>query len=257
MTWWKKLDNLNNQNVLGAADDLAIILSERELIKSNKANMPHLKKIGRYDLYRAKKSASFEDFIEMVNRLISKIINKKFKNKFKVEFSPDEGSKTKVSATESLTEPHIQFSIISRIPQPNSIKPRPREEFTEKNPDGTDGRKGIIYSQIFDYIIQFDILASDYSTANAVMNYFEDAMFNYTSYFKENGVSELLFLKQYTDANLDVYRNTVSVRSLQYRVSIEKNRLVYDTELVELGGADNGSVSEWFLYYKFYRRITK
>ena len=114
-------------------------------------------------------------------------------------------------------------------------KPKAMEEFTE-NGDGS--RKGIIYSQFFDYEIQFDILASDYITANRVMNAFEDAMFNYTGYFKRNGVSELLFLKQYTDTNLDAYRNTISVRSLVYLVTIDRIRVVYSSGITEVQGED-------------------
>ena len=152
--------------------------------------------------------------------------------KYKVEFSADEGSKTKVSATQTLDHPHIQFTIKSRKPKSGFYaKPRIREEFTESSINNSKGRRGTIYSQIFDYIVQFDILASEYTTANAVMNAFEDAMFNYTAFFKKNGVSEILFLQQYTDSEQDIYRNAVSVRSLQYLVSIEKNRLQYDSSV--------------------------
>ena len=177
---------------------------------------------------RAEGNATFEDFIEWVNRLVSKVLKK-----YKVEFSADEGSKTKVSATQTLDHPHIQFTIKSRKPKSGFYaKPRIREEFTESSINNSKGRRGTIYSQIFDYIVQFDILASEYTTANAVMNAFEDAMFNYTAFFKKNGVSEILFLQQYTDSEQDIYRNAVSVRSLQYLVSIEKNRLQYDSSVV-------------------------
>ena len=176
---------------------------------------------------RAEGNATFEDFIEWVNRLVSKVLKK-----YKVEFSADEGSKTKVSATQTLDHPHIQFTIKSRKPKSGFYaKPRIREEFTESSINNSKGRRGTIYSQIFDYIVQFDILASEYTTANAVMNAFEDAMFNYTPFFKKNGVSEILFLQQYTDSEQDIYRNAVSVRSLQYLVSIEKNRLQYDSSV--------------------------
>ena len=176
---------------------------------------------------RAEGNATFEDFIEWINRLVSKVLKK-----YKVEFSADEGSKTKVSATQTLDHPHIQFTIKSRKPKSGFYaKPRIREEFTESSINNSKGRRGTIYSQIFDYIVQFDILASEYTTANAVMNAFEDAMFNYTAFFKKNGVSEILFLQQYTDSEQDIYRNAVSVRSLQYLVSIEKNRLQYDSSV--------------------------
>ena len=184
---------------------------------------------------RAEGNATIEDFIEWVNRLVSKILKK-----YNVEFSADEGSKTKVSPTQTLDHPHIQFTIKSRKPKSGFYaKPRIREEFIESGINNAPGRKGTVYSQIFDYIVQFDILASEYTTANAVMNAFEDAMFNYTAFFKKNGVSEILFLQQYTDSEQDTYRNTVSVRSLQYLVSIEKNRLQYDSSVAIISGTND------------------
>ena len=186
---------------------------------------------GQTKFTRADNKASFEDFIEMVNRMVQKALAR-----YNVEFSSDEGSRYKVQATETLSNPHIQFSIKSRKPKNDMYaKPKAMEEFAE-NGDGS--RKGIVYSQFFDYEIQFDILASDYITANKVMNAFEDAMFNYTGYFKRNGVSELLFLKQYTDTNLDAYRNTVSVRSLEYLVTIDRIRVVYASDLSVIAGED-------------------
>lgn len=179
---------------------------------------------GQTRFTRADNKASFEDFIEMVNRMVQKALTR-----YNVEFSSDEGSRYKVQATETLSNPHIQFSIKNRKPKSDMYaKPKAMEEFVE---NGNGSRQGVIYSQFFDYEIQFDILASDYITANKVMNAFEDAMFNYTGYFKRNGVSELLFLKQYTDTNLDAYRNTISVRSLEYLVTIDRIRVVYTSDL--------------------------
>lgn len=234
-----KKDNNTPVTELGAADHLEQLIRGRDYL--DKTTEEYDKNNSQENLFkngstmlRANKSANFDDFIEMVNRIIKKVLGK-----YKVDFSPDEGARVKVPSTETLDNPHIQFTIVERVPRSDSIKPRPRDYFEETNPNGTKGRKGIVYGQIFDYKIQFDILASDYKTANQVMILFEDAMFNYTAYIKKNGVNEIIFLKQFTDSNLDVYRNTVSVRSLQYRVSIERNRLIYDSELVEIDHFEN------------------
>lgn len=213
----------NNLSNIEPIDDLEDLLKQRDAAKYGTNQVIVNNHSQSLKLQRAKKNASLDDFIEMVNRIVTKALKK-----YDVHFSPDEGSKVKVASTETLTYPWIQYSVKSREPRRDYIKPRPREDFAEYNPDGTEGRKGMVYSQIFDCIIQFDILASDYAKANAVMNAFEDAMFNYTAHFKENGISEMYFLKQFTDSDLDIYRNNVSVRSLQYKVSIERNRLQYD-----------------------------
>lgn len=217
---------MNDRYTLSDADDLQSMLLKQDKIRAQAA-------VGTIklstELARADKSASFDDFISMVNMITTKALKK-----YDISFSPDEGKRLRVDPSQPLAKPHIQFSIIDRVPQRMQKKPRAREEFSEIDANGAAGRKGIIYGQVFDYIIQFDVLASDYITANQVMNSFEDAMFTYTAYFKKNGVSEMFFHRQFTDINLDAYRDNVSVRSLQYAVSIEKNRPVYDTTITEM-----------------------
>ena len=66
------------------------------------------------------------------------------------------------------------------------------------------------------------------------MNDFEDLIFNYTPYFKKNGVAEILFEKHFTDKNLDLFRQTLSVRSLQYYLEIEKLTAVFETDIEEI-----------------------
>lgn len=218
---------MNDRYQLSDADNLESLLLQDAQIRSAAKAITKQKPTTR--LARANKSASFDDFIGMVNMIVTKVLKK-----YEVSFSPDEGSRIRIDPSQPLAKPHIQFSIQDRKPQRMQRKSRIREEFVEKNDDGTDGRKGIVYGQVSDYIVQFDILASDYVEVNQVMNSFEDAMFTYTAYFKENGVSEMFFYRQFTDINMDAYREIVSVRSLQYEVSIEKNRPVYDTTITEL-----------------------
>lgn len=213
----------NNQHIEPYDQELQKLINDQTSIPDQIDAIKKNQIFKRTDLLHANNSATFQDFIEMINRIIDKVLRK-----YKITFSPDEGSKVKIPATESLDNPWIQYSLKSRVPRDIYLKPRPREEFVEKNSNGDVERKGVVYSQIFDYTVQFDILASGYKEANLVMNAFEDAIFNYTAYFKQNGVSELLFLKQFTDTDLDVYRNNVSVRSLQYKVTIERNRIQYD-----------------------------
>ena len=213
------------KNEKNSVDDFRALLSgeENKIPRRRNGNTSYTPIEGQTKYTRAEDHATFEDFIEMVNRMVTKSLAR-----YNVEFSSDEGSRLKVQSTETLSNPHIQFSIKNRKPKSGMFaKPHAMESFAEEK----GGRQGIVYSQIFDYEIQFDILASDYITANKVMNAFEDAMFNYTGYFKRNGVSEILFLKQYTDSDLDSYRNTVSVRSLEYLVSIDRIRVTYDSDI--------------------------
>lgn len=165
----------------------------------------------------AEKSATIDDFITM----LSKIVCRTMKDE-KVEFRPDEGIRLQVDQAEPLDHPYIFFSILdSRTTL--EIKPRVREVGL-KGIDGQEKEKrrsGEVWGQLFNYSVQFDILAGDYSTVTRVMNTFEDIVFSYTAYFKRKGVKDIRFRERATDRNLDAYRQKCSVRSLRYEIEVE------------------------------------
>jgi len=156
---------------------------------------------------KANKCASLQDFIEMVAMLVSKTMKKR-----NVIFKPDEGAR----------KPKLE------------LKPREREAIVEASNDKSSNRQGRIWGQKFSVIVQFNFLACDYSTVNAVMNDFESLIFSYTPYFKRNGVAEILFQKHFTDKNLDIFRQLLSARSLQYYLEIEKLTAVFESEIEEI-----------------------
>lgn len=164
----------------------------------------------------ANQSASLDDFMEMVSMLVTKTMKK-----MRVEFSPDEGSRPTVDIAKRIEHPYIFYELITREPK-GERKPRVRENVTELAHDEKSQRDGRIWGQKFKCIVQFNILACDYKTANKVMNDFESLIFNYTAYFKKNGVAEILFERHFTDKNLDIFRQSLSVRSMQYYVEVEK-----------------------------------
>ena len=178
---------------------------------------------------KANKSASLQDFIKMV----AKIVGIALKNR-NVEFVPDEGKRIIVDPNEEITHPYITYKVISRTPK-DELKPREREHLLSENvhKDG-EGRQGRVYGQKFKCYVQFNIIASEYSEADEVMNIFEDLILSYAHYFKRNGVAEILFEKHFTDENFDVYRQSVSVRSLQYYVEVEKLTVVFDSEIKDV-----------------------
>ena len=181
------------------------------------------------DYSRAEKGASMADFFELVKKMVIKGLKKE-----RVEIIPNDGPRKVLDPAEKIDHPIIFYKVVSRVPREKNYKPRFREDIYDRNPDGSELRQGAIYGQFFDCEIQFDIVASDYSAADRVMNAFEDAMQKYAGFFKRNGVSEVLFAKQFTDENLDIYRQKMSVRSLIYDVTIERIRLAYDTTITEI-----------------------
>lgn len=179
-------------------------------------------------LSTAAKNATVEDFISMVTKLSNKALKS-----LNVEFYPDEGA-TIADPEKKLEKTAILYRVIERKPK-NELKMRHSENI-EEVVDGKNNKKrlGQIWSQRQDCIIQFDIVASDYATANKVMNSFEDMIFQYSGYFKENGIAEIYFKKYFTDTSIDRYRQYLSVRSIQYFVEIEKQTTVFNSTLEEI-----------------------
>ena len=164
---------------------------------------------------RSTKGADLDDFADMVAKLVSKSMRKS-----KVTFSPDEGARPQVDASEKIEHPYIFFSVIDSAPK-NELKPRVREEIDELTEDKQNRRMGIIYGKRYVNVVQFDIFAADYTEANTVMKNFEELIFDYSSHLKDNGIAEIYLQKRFTDRNLDAYRQHFSVRSLQYYVETE------------------------------------
>ena len=179
-------------------------------------------------LSTAAKNATVEDFISMVTKLSNKALKS-----LNVEFYPDEGA-TIADPEKKLEKTAILYRVIERKPK-NELKMRHSEDI-EEVVDGKNNKKrlGQIWSQRQDCIIQFDIVASDYATANKVMNSFEDMIFQYSGYFKENGIAEIYFKKYFTDTSIDRYRQYLSVRSIQYFVEIEKQTTIFNSTLEEI-----------------------
>lgn len=178
---------------------------------------------------KAQKSATLQDFIDMVAEIVSKALKDK-----NVQFIPDEGRRLIVDPGEKLEHPYITYKVISRTPK-DEKKPRERESVIIENADNKqEARQGRVYGQKFKCYVQFNIIASEYREADEVMNTFEDLMFSYAHYFKKNGVAEILFEKHFTDENFDVYRQSVSVRNLQYYVEVEKLSAIFDSEIKDI-----------------------
>lgn len=177
---------------------------------------------------KADKGCTLSDFFLMVKKVVVKGLKK-----FDVQFVPDDGPMVQDLSSKN-DQPFIYYTLISRVPRATDRKPRYRQTIQDVNPDGSVVRRGTINAQLFDCDVQFNIVAADYSLADTVMNAFEDAMLKYSGFFKRNGVSEMYFSKQYTDSNLDVYRQKLSIRSLVYRVTLERIRTSFDTTIAKI-----------------------
>lgn len=181
----------------------------------------------KIDKQQADKNCDLDDLFAMINKLVVKALKKD-----NVEFNPDEGARFVVDQQVPINHPIIQFDVISYEPK-LELKPRVINQFIEESDDKNDRwkRHGQVWSQRFKCVIQFNIIGSDYIIANKVMRDFEELMFRYSGYFKQQGVAEIVFKSRFSDKNYDYYRQNLSVRSLQYYVEIERNYVSYDTDI--------------------------
>lgn len=214
--------NLLRSNQPFQVDDFETLLEKR---MQNSTLNTSLTKITPREIPRLQSDhgATLIDFIHMVSKIVTKAT--KASN---VIFEPDEGARPTVDQSVPINEPHIYYDIISRVPC-LEIKPRERQEITDTDSKGKQ-RHGRVWGHRFECHVQFNIMAGNCETADKTMEMFENLMFNYTSFFKKNGVAEIIFEGQSTDRNLDIYRQTLSIRSLQYCVWVEKLYTVFDTE---------------------------
>lgn len=201
-------------------------------LDNEKIGMRNESAMGKYlsvkiDKQQANKNCDLDDLFAMINKLVVKALKKD-----NVEFNPDEGARFVVDQQVPINHPIIQFDVISYEPK-LELKPRVINQFIEESDDKNDRwkRHGQVWSQRFKCVIQFNIIGSDYITANKVMRDFEELMFRYSGYFKQQGVAEIVFKSRFSDKNYDYYRQNLSVRSLQYYVEIERNYVSYDTDI--------------------------
>lgn len=206
------------------ASDFQLLMEERsELRKASHSLGKKASPMASAPL-KATDNATLEDFVAMLAEVVSKTMQK-----WHVELNPEEGAILK-DDDRKLEHPVILYEIVDRVPY-NELKPRQLEDIVEKVDEEGHTRLGRIWSQRFNCVVQFNVVASDYATANKVMSTLEDVILTYSGYFKSKGVGELLFKRHFTDRNYDRYRQWLSVRSIQYRLIVEKLTTVFDTTI--------------------------
>ena len=201
-----------------SSEDLESMLKNRDsnLLKTQYNNNNDITNSINYsEKLKSDKSATLFDFIKMIDKLVTLTMKD-----LNVKFIPDEGKHIFMSSDNKLDNPTITYKINSRKPK-NELKPRVREQIAE-NINGKIDRLGEVYGQKFKCIVQFNIFASVYETAELVMEIFEELMIKYAGFFKKNGVGEIIFDNQFTDNAYDSMRQTLSVRNITYYVEIEK-----------------------------------
>lgn len=226
-----KVQNLDLEDLLHGKDQKRkeVDLPARKDIDPNDfLNQPVTEHPEDKKILKAERNASLFDLVKMIEKLVKLTMND-----LKVEFVPDEDKIPVKTPEVNIDHPYITYKVIERAPK-NEFKPRVREHIEEKSHDKNEARFGQVYGQKFASIIQFDIFASVYATAEEVMERFEELLFIYAGYLKKNGISEIYFKQQHTDSSYDIYRQQVSIRSIRYYVETEKVIVVFRDKIQEI-----------------------
>lgn len=207
--------------------DLEELLNERDslLLKkenSNKECDPFTAK----QMLRADKGASLSDFISMVGLIVEYVMDD-----MNITFIPDENKKNFIEPDVPFNHAYITYKVLSRKTK-NEYKPIVREEIIE-DCDG-QARPGLVKGIRFECKIQFNIFASEYKLANKVMDTFEELMISYAGHLKKQGVVDLFFTDQHTDSEYNTFRETMSVRNLEYYVEIEKLMVIFNEKIKDI-----------------------
>ncbi len=190
------------------------------------------------NMLRANKAASFDDFIKMTSNLVCLTMDDL---EYDVEFVPQDVQDRIIDPDIKTDKVFITYNLVSREPL-REIKPMAREEIKEKCDVSGEERRGTIYGQKYNCEVQFNIFASEYKIANEVMKIFEDMLFSFTGYMKERGISNILFKKQFTDSDFNIYRKSLSVRNLRYTIETESLIVVMSDKVDQIITSTNATL---------------
>lgn len=169
------------------------------------------------------KTCSYEEFIIMLQKIVSSTL-------LDCKLIPEDETFNELFPNKKLDQSVISFKVVRRTPY-KELKPTMRHEVLEEATKANEERIGTLYGQRMEYILQFNVFCSGYAKSESVMNNFEEAIFNYTSYLKKNGVIECLFKQQITDSDYEHFRKMCSVRHLQYEIILEKQWIDFESVL--------------------------
>lgn len=211
----------NLEELLSEVDNINPDTPEEEIREDN-CKEPHGGTA--IDMQRADKNASLYDFLDMVALIVDNAMEE-----YNVEFLTDEQQNILKDPEIPINKAYISYKVRNRVPS-KEYKPIAREEIIECD-EKNEQRKGMIFGQTFDCIVQFNVFSTENKLANQVMEKFEELMIQYAGYFKKQGVRDLYFKEQVTDSEYNNFRETLSVRNIRYYVQVEKLMVIFNRRI--------------------------
>lgn len=122
---------------------------------------------------------------------------------------------------ENAMMPVISFDVVSRAPSKGKagVKARPTEVILD--PDNEDYTL-ILHRQWFDCTVEFLIFHRTNREANALMSRFEAFLDAYKGFFKEQGVSEMIFQGEFDSRLSRKYKDGMPSSCLHYFIVFER-----------------------------------
>lgn len=159
--------------------------------------------------------STVEEFAELLRVVINTVYGMN-----KVELKPELSYET---TKEQLTLPVITYDTNSREGSKETpLKPAQMETIKEVVNGKLTGDNIIVYRQLFDTIVEFDIYGNNSLQVSKISKEFEDLLNHYTGFMKKLGVSEMFFLKEIPSNKSVHYIPDIPMKSLMWYIRLEK-----------------------------------
>jgi hypothetical protein len=134
---------------------------------------------------------------------------------------------------DSITVPVITFDIHERIRSKShkSLDPILFDKYLDPNDQTTLIR---IFRMWFDVEMEFKVYHTSNRASRILMEQFETFLFTYKPYFKNQGISDIIFLAETKPTVESRFNKELSVRTLRYLVRIERITTIRSNTIQEI-----------------------
>jgi hypothetical protein len=136
--------------------------------------------------------------------------------------------------SEDITFPAITYDTFHREPNKSTPKPKKFETVKEVINGKETGDLFNVYRQWFDTIIEFNIWGHDALEARSKANDLELLLKVFIGYFKEAGVSEMLFLEEVPPGESGKFIDGYNMKCLMFYVRFEKIQMIRGSKLASI-----------------------
>ena len=123
-----------------------------------------------------------------------------------------------VESAESVSLPRVAYDVVDRVPAEYSPK---KKRLYDQTRDVDNDRELFVYRQWFICHIHFHCMAPNRRMAREISQGFEQFMDAWTGYFKQMGISEIIFKREFRPDVDTENRQDKAVRTLQYEIRYE------------------------------------